>query len=446
MRKEYIKPDFPFRPARFPFPYAWMILIIGTIGFVMSVPGQTIGVSAFTDYLIEDFDLTRNQLSMAYMGGTLLSGLLVARAGKMYDIYGARLIAILAAVMIGAVLVYLTHIDHIAAIISGAFPMFNKTIITLVLCVIGFFTLRFFGQGVMTMTSRNMIMKWFENRRGLANAFLGVFVAFSFSIAPQIFNEGIQTMDWRQTWMITALIVGLAFPLLVLAFFRDNPMQSNCDVDGTKKDLTKKNAKPSKTLKDFTLQEAKKTYSFWIFNIALALHALVVTALTFHIVSIFDVAGLSQDKAVAIFLPGSVISIILNFGSSYISDYIKLKYLLMIMLTGLFLTLLSIILLSASSFAYIMIIVGYGLSMGLLSVLTAVTWPRFFGIRNLGAISGYALAWAVIASSIGPYFFSLSYDFTGQYDLSAGICMGITCILLLLSIKAENVNRATTGQ
>jgi MFS family permease len=443
MRKEFIKPKFPFNPARFPFPYAWMILGVGIIGFVMSVPGQTIGVSAFTDYLIEDYGLTRNQLSMAYMGGTLISGLLVSRAGRLYDIYGARIIAILSAIMIGVVLLYLTKLDFIASSLYQALPVINKTAITIVLCIIGFFTLRFFGQGVLTMTSRNMIMKWFENRRGLANGFLGVFIAFFFSLAPQIFNGGINSIGWRDTWLFTALIVGIGLPLLVLIFFRDNPEQCHCYIDGTKKDLTEKKKGSKRRLKDFTLKEALKTYSFWVFNISLAMHALIITALTFHIASIFEVAGMTQEKAVSIFLPGSIISIVLNFGSSWWSDFTKLKYLLIIHLSGLFITLLSILLLKSSPAGYWLVIIGYGISMGLFSVLSNVTWPRFFGIGHLGSISGYALGWAVVASSIGPYFFSLSHDFTGRYTTSAAICLGIVFILLLLSFKAENVNRAT---
>ncbi|MFP4621310.1 MAG: MFS transporter [Bacteroidales bacterium] len=441
MRKEYIKPGVPFDPSRFTFSYAWVILGVGIIGFVMSAPGQTIGVSSFTDYLIEDYELTRNQLSMAYMGGTLISGLLVSRAGKLYDIYGARIVGILSAVMIGLVLVYLTRLDFLASSISHTLPAVNKTVITIVLSIIGFFTLRFFGQGMLTMTSRNMIMKWFENRRGLANGFLGVFVAFSFSIAPQIFNGGISAVGWRDTWVITALIVGIGVSLLIFVFYRDNPKQCKCYPDGTKKDLSGEKTGSKQRLKDFTLKEALKTYSFWVFNLSLAMHALIITALTFHIASIFEVAGMSQEKAVSVFLPGSIISIVLNFGSSWLSDFTKLKYLLIVLLTGLFVSLLSIILLKSVPAGYWMVIIGYGISMGLFSVLSAVTWPRFFGIGNLGSISGYALGWAVVASSIGPYFFSLSYDFTSRYTTSALICLGIVFVLIILSFKAENVNR-----
>ena len=45
--------DLPFKPASFPFYYGWLILIVSTIGLVMSAPGQTIGVSVFTESLLD---------------------------------------------------------------------------------------------------------------------------------------------------------------------------------------------------------------------------------------------------------------------------------------------------------------------------------------------------------------------------------------------------------
>lgn len=43
----------PFSAARAPFFYGWIIILMGTLGVLMSTPGQTIGLSTFTDSLIE---------------------------------------------------------------------------------------------------------------------------------------------------------------------------------------------------------------------------------------------------------------------------------------------------------------------------------------------------------------------------------------------------------
>ncbi len=51
--------NFPFDPARFPFFYGWIVLSAGTLGILMSAPGQTVGVSVFTDSLIEALAIER---------------------------------------------------------------------------------------------------------------------------------------------------------------------------------------------------------------------------------------------------------------------------------------------------------------------------------------------------------------------------------------------------
>ena len=51
----------------------------------------------------------------------------------------------------------------------------NKSAIILVSTVL-FFLLRLSGQGVLTLCSRNMVMKWFNRRRGIASGITGIMV------------------------------------------------------------------------------------------------------------------------------------------------------------------------------------------------------------------------------------------------------------------------------
>ncbi len=57
----------------FPFYYGWIILVVASIGVLASIPGQTMGVSVFTDYYISNLSISRVELSTAYMIGTLIS-------------------------------------------------------------------------------------------------------------------------------------------------------------------------------------------------------------------------------------------------------------------------------------------------------------------------------------------------------------------------------------
>ncbi|MBZ4675771.1 MAG: transporter [Anaerophaga sp.] len=49
-------------PARWPFFYGYVVAFFGTIGIWASVPGQTIGVSAFTDPVKDALGLTPDGL------------------------------------------------------------------------------------------------------------------------------------------------------------------------------------------------------------------------------------------------------------------------------------------------------------------------------------------------------------------------------------------------
>ena len=61
-------PNVPFAPRKFRIGYHWTILGVGALGVVMSAPGQTIGVSAFTDTLIEVLGVTMGVVWPRYFG------------------------------------------------------------------------------------------------------------------------------------------------------------------------------------------------------------------------------------------------------------------------------------------------------------------------------------------------------------------------------------------
>lgn len=427
----------PFDPSKLPFFYGWIILAAGTIGMLMSVPGQTVGVSAFTEYLLEDLQIDRDNLSLAYLFGTLGSGLMITRAGKLYDIHGARVMAFTAGVILGVMLLFLTRIDLMAAALSGP-GFFSPAVVTFVLLAIGFWGIRFFGQGMLTMVSRNMVMKWFDKRRGMANAVLGIFTAFGFSLAPQIFNQIIGKLEWRGAWVALAIAVGIVFAVFVLFVYRDNPAGCGMKPDGKLSTRQKRKRPPSLPDHDFTLKQARSTLAFWAFTLALSLASLYVTGLTFHVVSIFDNGGMDEARALGIFLPTSFIAMSIQFGFSYLSDFVKLKYLLMLFVVGMLVSSTGLLVLGGVGAGYSLLIIGNGIIWGLYAVLIGVTWPRFFGLKHLGAISGFSLSWTVIGSALGPYLFSLSFKYFDGYGPVAWLCLGIATLLFFLALRANN--------
>jgi len=429
----------PFNPTKVPFFYGWVVLVVATIGILVSAPGQTMGVSTFTDYLLENIGISRDQISTAYMFGTIASSFILTYAGKVYDRYGARWVGMGTSLLLGIVLVLLSQSDRIIkSFVSGSSPAYTG--VAIVVLILFFFMVRFAGQGVLTMVSRNMLMKWFIARRGLVNGISSVFVSLGFSMAPLTFDMLIEGTSWRYAWLIMAVVIGVIFTVFVFLFFRDNPEDLGMLPDGEKHENKEGNV-IIKPFKQFTLGEARRGLTFWLFGIPLAIYALYVTGFTFHLVSLFGEAGITKEKALGIFIPVSFISVSFAFIGGWISDRIKLHYLLYILLFGEVLALFSLANINTGIYYYTFII-GNGIVSGVYNVLMAVTWPRFYGRDNLGKITGFVMALIVFGSALGPVLFSLSYSQSGSYSLGVYVLMVIVMLISVFSFKARNPQNA----
>lgn len=423
--------NIPFAPKKLPFFYGWVLVAVGTIGVIFSIPGQTMGVSVFTDYLIDSLKLTRDQLSFAYMLGTIGSSLLLTKAGQLYDKFGARSVMIVATLSLAFAITMASLSPQIKALIPE-----SEYIGAIIIMTVIFFMMRFSGQGVMTVVSKNMIMKWFDQRRGLANALSSPAISYGFAASPVFLAMIINEYGWQGAWRFMALIL-IAFAVVVFIFYRDLPEQCDLIPDGKKlKPKTVAN-KDFETRKQYTLSEARGTLAYWGVTLTTAFNAFFATGLTFHIVSVFDSLGYSAEKAISIFIPASIISIALAFGGSFLSDFVRLKYLLFLLVGGEIIASLGLTYLEYD-WAFYALIIGNGVMGGMFNVLTSVAFPRFFGRKNLGAISGSNYSFIVFSSAIAPIIFSLSKTLSGNYTIAGYISLAIAVGLLLLSLKVKN--------
>ncbi len=419
-------------PKQWPFFYGWIILIVGSIGLLMSAPGQTIGVSAFTDSLIDVLSLSRDELSLAYMGGTMISAIMLTKAGQFYDRFGAMKTGLFACLGLGLALFYLSQVAKIKELLS------QSTISTMILLLLGFVCIRFFGQGVLTLTCRTMIVKWFEQKRGLAVGILGIASAYGFSMAPIGFDSLINSLDWSGAWIVLSLIIGLIFPIIILFFFKDEPEKYGLVPDGLLSKTAKNKVNKFPVHKEFTLRETRRNYSFWVLCGYPAMFGLFVTGFTFHVVSIFAEQGLGRINAIHIFQPIAIVSIASTIVCSLISDHVKIKYLAFYFGVAFVLAIIGVLYLSEDGFFYWLLILAYGATTGIGSMFASLFLPRFFGREHLGAITGQAMTLFVFSSAIGPILFSQSLSLTGNYNAASYVCGMIVFALLIATIFTHN--------
>lgn len=418
-------------PAQFPFFYGYVIVLVGTLGLLASLPGQTVGVSTFTDPVMTALNLSRDQFSVAYMIGTLLSACFITRTGIFYDRHGVVLTGGLATALLGTTLLLCSFSDRIVRLLM---EMFGCTHWLLSFCVITilFFLLRFSGQGVLTMVSRNMIMKWFDRYKGRVNGLSSVCMALGFSAAPPAIDMLIQHYGWAGAWRVMAAAMVAVF-LMVICFYKDNPQQYGLLADGH---LNPTRQEHECRQRDYTLVEAVRTWAFWIYGAMLSFNAFFVTGFTFHVVSVFESAGYARSEAIGIFLPIAIVSILSSLMGNYLSDLIRLKYLLYAMIISGMLATLGLIALG-SGWGIFLLIGGIGVMGGLFTALMTITWPTFFGLRHLGAISGKAMSMLVLASAIGPVLFSASKSVFHSYG---AVCWASMAFLMGIALAADKAN------
>jgi MFS family permease len=425
-----------FNIKNFPFYYGWIILLVGSLGVLASIPGQTMGVSVFTDYYISNLDITRVQISTAYMIGTLASSFLIPYAGIYFDRLGARVVAAISAAFLSIFLLVLGFSPSIIASILNVIAV-PHLVVAFIVLTIGFFGIRFFGQGVLTLVCKGMVAKWFGPRRGFAVGIMGLITAFGFSFAPQPLHTMITKFQWDNALLIIAAFLAIVFLPIVLIFFRAEPSNYGVELEqGMKVKVSKsKNVAKDATV-DKTVEQAKKDPVYWVIMLSLGYWGLFNTAFTFNVVSIFNEIGMDATQAVKIFFPISIISVIARFLGSYLSDRISIKYIYLSYVIALVFASISMLVIKLP-IARFMIIISYGIGGGLFGMLNIVTWPKLYGRKHYGAISGVSMSIVVAGSAIGPWVFSLIKKFTGSYQLTGLFGFVITIVFLVMVFKVN---------
>jgi MFS family permease len=372
------------------------------------------------------------------MAGTLTSSLLLPFAGTLLDRFGARTTIVAASCGLGGSLVLMGYCDVIPKLLH-----IDSFIALMFFMSICFLLIRFFGQGCLTMISRVAIGKWFDRHRGIAAAVSSVFVGLAFNSSPAVLNQFVRTYDWHLTYLLMAAAIGIGMTLIGWALYRDNPEECGLFMDGITPSEPHggRGAGASETIvRDFTRREAIKTIAYWAFALGTASQALFMTAVTFHITSLGNAAGLSRQESLSVFIPIGIISVAATLVGGWASDRMRLKWILIAMLATQAAATYG--LLDFASFhGRLFLILGYGISAGLFVPLLTVTWPRFFGRACLGAITGLTTSILVCASAVGPFFFSLGKDMTGTFHSSLNLCFLMPLIIAYAALKAKNPQR-----
>ncbi len=404
-----------------PFYYGWIIMLAGTLGMVMTSPGQTYAVSVFIEHFIAELGISRGLVSTLYAIGTMTGSFALPFVGRQIDRRGARAVAVVVAVLFGGACLYMGQVRN--ALMLG----------------IGFVLIRMLGQGSLSLVSTNLINNWWIRRRGVVLGLSGVIGALlGTGSFPLLLGWLIPLVGWRWTYVMLGFALWTIMVPVIVFFFREQPEMFGLLPDGRR---PKRKARADSlessleqalesemvaeldedseneiTEDNWTLAEARNTGIFWILAASIATISMMGTGLTFHMVSIVTDSGLDEQIAIAVFAPLSVAVALSALLGGWLIDRFPARGLLAValVLQGAALLLAQVLSSVALALAYGALL---GVMMGLQRAVSSVAWAKYFGRLHLGAITGVATTIGVAASALGPMPFGLARDAFGSYGL-----------------------------
>ena len=395
--------------------YGWVILAVGAFGGIMTSPGQTYAFSAFLDHFIRDLDLSRSAVSTLYTVGTLAASLVLPFVGRRFDRHGARIMITLASLLLGLACIYMSFVRNA------------------VMLVIGFFMLRQFGQGSLSLISKNVINLWWVRRRGRMMGFVGVFGALLGGLFPYLINSLIPTYGWRWTYVILGLMVmGVMIPVGWI-FTRNRPEDHGLLPDG---EVVEAHA-PGQSApleSNWTLAQVMRCRAFWVTVVGMSSMSALNTGLFFHIFSVFQDSGLASTVAASVFVPIATTGALMQLIAGLLVGRIHLRVLLAFALLMEAVVLVAATRLTSEPLAYAFGIV-WGIQGGVELLVMSVIFANYFGRQHLGAIAGFASTLLVAASALGPMPIGVARDLLGGYEtvLSGSavvpLALALACLL-----------------
>lgn len=400
-------------------------------GAILSGWGAGIYVYSAGNYLNalnEAFGWTRAQVSLASAFNGIASGIQGAFTGIIIDKFGPRITSFIGFAMIGSGFCLMYFMDSI-----GVFYV--------LWLIVGA------GYALGSLPSLNAaVANWFVKRRGimLSLMLVGLCVAGP-SVTPFMMWLILQ-QGWRDAFLYTG--IATIFISLPLTWFFIRPRRPeyygwlpdgkriNAAIAANTEAVIQAGAEYAATSDEieFTLRQAIKDKTIWIFSISNALSGMAFSALMLHTVPfLLDmgidpiVAATATGTAVVMRLPTQLL-----FG--WIGDRAPKKYLKYWGMLGFGISTLGLFLFTrATNMAWIWAYtIVYGLGTGATIGIQSPLRGRYWGRKAFATIAGISSLFAMIAGIIAPVYAGWVYDTTGSYGTAFNLILILTIIGLVL--------------
>ena len=289
---------------------------------------------------------------------------------------------------------------------------------------------------MMTHNAITAMGRWYVAQRGRAVSVASLGHQVGEAALPIIYVSIVATVGWRNTWLLSALVImGFALPLVYALMRKERQPRST--------DGVALNGAP----KDWTRKEVLRDPIFWLILLGILAPGFIGTSIFFHQVYLVELRGWSMQAFAGSFVFMSV----MNFSFALISGILIDRFSALTLLPTFLLPMaVSCFLLGGIEaqwgiFAFMALL---GMSYGVSGTLFGALWPEIYGIRHLGSIRAIIVAFMVFSTAMGPgitgFLIDYGVDYPSQILVMGAYCLVASIAMMLVSrmVKRRNITIA----
>ncbi len=326
----------------------------------------------------------RGGVSLAWLVGMCLTGVVTPVAGRLIDRFGIRRVTLPAIVLFAGCVASL-------GVLTGSLAGF--------VCLYGVLGIAAAGQTPLPYA--RAVAGAFGARRGLALGVAMAGVGLGTIVLPLMAQRLVAAVGWRGAYVaLGALVLGVALPAAGLLVTGGRTSERHQAVSSGR---------------SRGLAAGVRTPAFWLMAVSFFCVAMAVSGVTAHLAAMLTDRGVEPSVAAgALSIAGGAL-----IGGRLAAGFLLDRWFAPLVAMGFFAAPLAGIALllgshaaGAAFAAAVLVGVGLGGEVDLIAYLLS----RYFGLRAFGELYGYLFAVFMLGSGLGPYVMGHSFARTGSYD------------------------------
>ena len=391
----------------------YRIVLVSIIGLGLGYSGVIIyGFSAFIIPITTEFGWSRADISLAFTLCTFTMILVSPLIGFLLDRFGIRRVLLLSTVSFGTMICSMY-------LLSGSHTQFYITYILIAIL----------GAGTSIISYSRLQVSWFDKYKGLALGFTLSGVGLAAIIIPPFVSWGVETVGWRQTYLILGGInLLICVPMLYFVVY-NSPEEKGTYPDGIEPE--KSDPVVGLVRNGYHFKQCLRMPVFWKIAAAFFFIAIGQAGPVIHLIPVLVDKGIVNAAYVAATLGVALIGARLMAGFMMDRMYAPVVGALFLgsSVAGYLLLYSDVTLVTAMIGTILM-----GLAIGAEWDVLAFICAQYFGRLAYGRIYAILFSFINLSAGIGLYLTGLSFDHSGTYDIAliaAAVLVSIGTLVLL---------------